>query len=129
MKSIDAPKPSRPAADRLRELLRRGDPAADGRAPAPEEVRLLRARVLEEARRSPGRARRGALRPAVAFGWAALVCVVVLVATGTAFLWRSEPTPDPPLAAGAVDEAAPRQVQFTTPGGTRIVWVLYPESP
>jgi hypothetical protein len=42
--------------------------------------------------------------------------------------------PDPGLLEEAVlsealDGAQPRQVQFSTPGGTRIIWMLAPEDP
>lgn len=112
-------------------LLRRGDPAADGREPSAEELRLVRARVLEEARNAPRRAPRGLFRPAVALGWVAVVCVAVLVAAGTVQLRRTAPPMDAEevTAGDGAVRAAPRQVQFTTPGGTRIVWVLYPDTP
>lgn len=123
---------TKPSSDRLRELLRRGDPAADGRAPDADETRLLRARVLEEARSAGGGAPapRGLFRPAVAFAWAAAACVAVLVAVGTVSLRRGPARPEQAdRSSPGVEAAAPRQVQFTTPGGTRIVWVLYPETP
>lgn len=119
-------------SDPVRELLRQGDPTGDGREPGADEVRLLRTRVLEEARQAPRREPHERFRPAIAVAWAALVCIGVLVAAGTVSLWRDLPSPGADTAATtatAPEEAAPRQVQFTTPGGTRIVWVLYPETP
>ncbi|HEX6199164.1 MAG TPA: hypothetical protein VF150_02785 [Thermoanaerobaculia bacterium] len=118
--------------DRLRETLRRGDPAADGRAPSEDEVRLLRARLLAAAP-EPAPPGRHALRPAWAGGLAAAAVALTLAAAWLAGLlpverpWAGEaryagPPPDPSGPTG-------RQVQFTTPGGTRIVWVLYPDDP
>jgi hypothetical protein len=127
--------------DRLRETLRRGDPAADGRAPDAGETALLRERLLESAADAgfapPIRPR--ALRPA--FATAAAAAAVLVLTLGLAVTLRLHrqadrvrgpelPTEEPlggVLGAGA--ETPPRQIQFTTPGGTRIVWVLYPEQP
>lgn len=127
--------------ERLRALLRRGDPAADGREPAGEELRALRDRTLRAAREgnrtdraSPAWRRRPALTAAVVGSALAGALVVGLA------LWT--PRPGGPEAADptAVDPAGPsmhepatrpdrpRQVHFTAPGGTRIVWTLYPEA-
>ena len=120
---------------RLRQALRRGDPAADGRAPSEEEVRLLRARVLATTPESAPPGRR-ALRPAWAGGLAAAAVALTLAAAWLAGLLPVErpwaPGPAEARYAGPPrDPSGPagRQVQFTTPGGTRIVWVLYPEDP
>jgi hypothetical protein len=130
--------------DRLRETLRRGDPAADGRAPDAGETALLRVRLLESAADAgfspPTRPR--ALRPSFATAAAAGLLVLTLGLAVTLRLDRradravdraleperpAEASGSPALGAGA--ETPPRQIQFTTPGGTRIVWVLYPEQP
>ncbi|HLE85704.1 MAG TPA: hypothetical protein VJG13_15280 [Thermoanaerobaculia bacterium] len=142
--------------DRLRETLRRGDPAADGRAPDAAETALLRARLLESAAgaghgREPAAARRRpvlptrprALRPS--FATAAAAAGLLVLTLGLAVtLWldrRADRAVDRALgperpaeasggsALGTEAETPPRQIQFTTPGGTRIVWVLYPEQP
>ena len=123
--------------DRLRAALRRGDPAADGREPDAGELGVLRERLLESAaaakpdRSRPLPWRHQVLRPAFAVA-AALVLTLAL-----ALVLRLDRVqgPERPAgeAAGSTFDAgvapAPRQVQFTTPGGTRIVWVLYPEQP
>jgi len=131
--------------DRLRETLRRGDPAADGRAPDAGETALLRERLLESAAEAgfapPIRPR--AIRPA--FATAAAAAAVLVLTLGLAVTLRlhreadravdralgPERPAEEPLGGvlGAGAETPPRQIQFTTPGGTRIVWVLYPEQP
>ena len=127
--------------DRLRGTLRRGDPAADGRAPDAGETALLRERLLESAADAgfapPIRPR--ALRPA--FATAAAAAAVLVLTLGLAVTLRlhreadrargPERPAEEPLGGvlGAGAETPPRQIQFTTPGGTRIVWVLYPEQP
>lgn len=137
----------------LRSLLREGDPADDGREPSAEETARLRARVLDAARAPTGDERRAAvIHPHCApdaaesrVRWtsaavAAAALFAVLVLGAVAFrVSRSAPTAtgQPALEAGATGatgeipvphlERAPRQIQFTTPGGTRVVWMLYPE--
>jgi hypothetical protein len=121
--------------DRLRHTLRRGDPTADGRAPSEDEVRALRAR-LRAAAPEPAPPGRHALRPAWAGGLAAAAIALTLAAAWLAGLLPVErpwaPGPEEARYAGPPpdpSEPAGRQVQFTTPGGTRIVWVLYSDDP
>ena len=141
--------------DRLRAALRRGDPADDGREPGASELRLLRERLLESAAETPaaraagadpaarpGRRWRAALRPA--FATAAAAAAALILALGLVLALdpggglgrvvdrvRGAAGPEETTAAAGPLGAEPahRQVQFTTPGGTRIVWVLYPEQP
>lgn len=146
--------------DRLRETLRRGDPAADGREPGGDELRLLRERLLEGAvgagrDRSPAGARKRrepasrpwALRPS--FATAAAAAGILVLTLGLALTLRLDRAAERAFdrtfdrtagaarpaeasgggALGAEAETPPRQIQFTTAGGTRIVWVLYPEEP
>jgi hypothetical protein len=150
--------------DRLRATLRRGDPAADGRAPDAAETALLRARLLESAAdaghgREPAAARRRAVLPTrpravlptrprafgPSFATAAAAAGLLVLTLGLAVTLRLDRRADRALdralgperpaqasggqALGAGAETPPRQIQFTTPGGTRIVWVLYPEPP
>lgn len=162
--------------DRLRDLLREGDPAAGDPGLSPEEVQAMRRTVLSAV---PEPRRRGWLVPALATA-AALVLAAVPV------LWRTapevpdtpkpgpvvaapvtpapvpepirpapapQPEPEPPVRIAAekpeerpeplavapavpalpeqqaVLPAAPegqRQIQFSTPGGTRVIWMLNP---
>jgi|GEM_PF-3076866 len=125
----------------LRRLLRRGDPAGDGRGPSDEERRSLRTRLRQtaEAARAPGAetpptGRPPLWRPAVAAAsLVALLLALLLVASEGFHLPRTtDPTPEAVGPAGhgeTVPEPRPRQIHFTTPGGTRVVWVLYPDRP
>lgn len=117
----------------LRSILQEGDPAADGREPTAGETAHLRARVIDVAREA---AREAAPTPVPDRRWrpAAVAAALLLVAALGVVLHgvrRSvAPTPAPREAGagGAHDPAdAPRQIQFTTPGGTRVVWMLYPD--
>ena len=159
--------------EKLREILKRGDPAAEGGL-TPEEVQAMRRVVLSAV---PEPRRRGWLVPVLA-GAAALILAAVIALS----LWQPEPPQEavrPPLpragegrgegavvvekktpphrpSAGlpALQEREPppapkkkkpvrralepepvivaqvepeqRQIQFSTPGGTRVIWVLNP---
>jgi len=155
--------------ERLRQILRRGDPAGEGGGLTPDEARAMRRAVLTAV---PERKRR--LLPVFALAGAAATAVLIAV-----LLLRPEPArapipppriatapapPAPPIAQAPVQPApqtaqkeeerrpvhrrhpprhhrpaAPaihdalasletadteRQVQFSAPGGTRIIWIL-----
>lgn len=118
------------ATDReLGALLRAADPAAID--PAIEAAALARlARRVEriDPRRAPThRVRSLLLLPAAA----ALVAAVLLLGRGAPReASESAPSADPVAGAttfGSHDPLAePRQLQFETPGGTRVVWLLDP---
>ncbi len=157
--------------ERLRQILRQGDPAGDGGL-APAEARAMRRTVLTAI---PERKRR--LLPVLALAGAVATAVLIAV-----FLLKPEPAPAPPrIATAPAPPASPiaripvrpeprppqageargpvhreprhhphhrrlarlrrsddtlaslettgadtaeRQVQFSTPGGTRIIWIL-----
>jgi hypothetical protein len=143
--------------DRLQELLRRGDPAAD-EGLTPDEIHAMRRAVLTAA---PEPRRRSLLLPAF------VAACGVLFALGLWWLGGRELVVEPPREASVIppmvtpappqpppvetiaqadpspsvavrstrprvphpplaprDEPHSRQVQFSTPGGTRVVWVL-----
>lgn len=161
--------------EKLREILKRGDPAAGDPGLAPEEVQGMRRAVLAAV---PEPRRRGWLVPALATAAALLLASVIVLS-----LWQPElpqeavrpPLPlaegrgegsvvqaekSPPLPSPAAQEREPppspvqqpepesepepvvvaqaeppvvpdasgeqRQIQFSTPGGTRVIWVLNP---
>ena len=113
----------RPQHDEIRELLRRGDPAGDGQGLDPEETARMRRRIVAE----PATRRASVFRPLPAFAAAALV--VLMVAVG----WKVMRSELPPAPDGTDSVTVPgpgdtgrrlRQVQFSTPGGTRIIWLL-----
>jgi len=116
---------------RLRAQLRDGDPAAI--APDAEAAALARlARRLAAAapHASPPRPRRLwlTLGPVVA---AALVAAVALLGRSAmrrpaAESAKVEPLREAPARPGEAFAETPRQLQFETPGGTRVVWLLDP---
>ena len=154
----------------LRALLRRGDPAGDGRDPAPGEIAAWRQTMLAEARgRSLGRGR---------FLWQGALATAGLVLLAVLIIPFLRPSPEVPPAPEIVDRGEPvaadtaakagpdlptvtagdplaetietapypddiparagdaalaaaaaypaRTIQFTAPGGTRIIWKLDP---
>lgn len=116
----------------VRSMLKAGDPAADGREPTAEETAHLRARVLDAAKihphRSPDPGKIRVRWTPAAVGFAALFALLVLGAV-TLRVTRPAPTGAGGAtgAAGEIPVEAPRQIHLTTPGGTRVVWMLYPE--
>lgn len=127
----------------VRSALREGDPAADGRQPTPDEVARLRTRVLDaahDAERERARLLDPPCLPESGRRWspAAVAAALVLLAIAATVALRFEPgerweragrlgTADGAGDAGETADPAGRQIQFTTPGGTRVVWMLYPE--
>jgi hypothetical protein len=107
----------------LRSELQRSDPVAREAGPSPADVELMRRRILTstpEVKRKRGGAR--------------LVLALVLVVAGVsgALLTRARISPERPgpAAEALVDRhsgvSALRQVQYRTPGGTRVFWTLNP---
>lgn len=134
--------PSPSELETLRTRLRRGDPAADGSEPSDDEIRALRERVTQAAD-AADKAPRPApplwiRRPAVAAALLILALGAALVAglgdrrlgperrsAETAEL--DSTTRQAPGGSTASPAERARQIHFTAPGGTRIVWVLYRE--
>jgi len=126
---------SRPSVDPVGSLLRRGDPARDGSAPSTEEIARMRARILAEAERRSARA----WIPAPALAAAAVVLVTAFLGWNVVRLGRgaeqavSSTVSETGLTAGtergsdAPEQPRVRQVEFLTPGGTRVVWLLNPD--
>lgn len=134
--------------DAVRSILREGDPVNDGREPTPDEMARLRASLLDAAHDAESERARLLDPPCLPESgrrWtpAAVASALVLLAIAGAVALRFEPsdrteragrltaaerTGDAGEPAGAADTADPagRQIQFTTPGGTRVVWWLYP---
>lgn len=154
--------------ERIRQLLREGDPSAGEPGLSPEESREMRRTVLNAI--PDRRERRLHLLPALALAGAAAVAVLIAVLTlrpGSEAPQKAAPprmaaVPMPvPPAPAPVAEPAPREetrkarprhhrrppaprrprteetvaslesttvreIQFTTPGGTRILWTVAP---
>lgn len=135
---------NRPEAERLGELLRRGDPARDL---GPEEAAHLRGVILRAASRKEETRETSRPLPRWGLAWATAASIAVAAVVGWKGLPLRQPEPQATAelaSAGLTTEtpsagwtvhtgAAPsepvqQQVQFTTPGGTRIIWILSPDS-
>lgn len=106
----------------LQRVLREGDPAAGASEEfTPEQAAAMRRRVLD-----------AAFREASAnAGWHKVLAFAAAVAltflAGMAAGYGLEPPPPEPMPpAEYVPAEGPRQLQFSTPGGTRIIWVFDP---
>lgn len=121
MKKLD-----RVALETLRDRLRAGDPAAASvSADATTDAERLRRRMLSEEREHAADRSRGRVRWLALSTAAAAVAVVVLAVT----LLARHPEPvetvrTPAAREGLAVPVQARQMQFQTPGGTRIIWVV-----
>jgi hypothetical protein len=103
----------------LADLMREGDPLTADPTLSESEAAAIRRRVVSEA---SGGARRITWGEALAIAAAVAVMLAVGISSGKRL-------PPPALASGATstDLASPaerRQLQFATPGGTRIIWTF-----
>jgi hypothetical protein len=125
----------KPSDDALGVVLRRGDPSGDATVPSEWDFSRMRQRIVAEADRRSGSIRFGA--PVVATAAVALVTLflgwsVVRLGSGAE---QSPPSPVREIRGTAEADGSPdrpgqprvRQVQFLTPGGTRVVWLLNPD--
>jgi hypothetical protein len=104
----------------LRKLLRDGDPLTHERPLSSDEIEWMRHIVLTTTPRRRMRPWVMSVAAASAFG---------LVA-GAGVWWNTTVRQQPILQTDAAKSAAPatpgerRQLQVTTPGGTRVIWVF-----
>ena len=104
----------------IRYQLREADPLTREPALSTDDVHAMRRRVVSAARGARDRRVRPGLQAAGAIALACTVVMILMVAT-----WRRvDRGAAGPATAPIHDE--PRQLQFETPGGTRIIWVLNP---
>ena len=107
---------------RLRDLLRLGDPADDGAEPSAAEAAELRRVMLRSARTTtPVR-----WLPLAAAATAAVAAAVLLLPGG---FEPATPPPgrDPAIAGDDETDDDERQIRFATENGTQIIWVLDPD--
>lgn len=108
----------------LRRLLDAADPVRDEPELPEDAAARMRAAMLAAA---PGE------RPSRVFPRVlALAAAIILMVAAGILAGRRMSTPEPVPAAAAVppesgDPAERRQLQFATPGGTRIIWTLDPQ--
>ena len=104
----------------LGKQLRDGDPLADAPALPPEEVQRLRRAIIAASG-----------KPAPLWSPHPLMVGVTVAATLAAGVVIGQRLPrQAPLRSGSVERPGGeirRQVQFDTPGGTRIIWVIDPD--
>jgi hypothetical protein len=105
----------------LNARLRDADPVAAEPELLPEHVDGMRTRVMAARTTTPQRAPLFAHPAFLIAGLALLAVVAVLVGS----LGQGRFATVPPAAASA---SARRQIQFETPGGTHIIWVLDPDA-
>jgi hypothetical protein len=108
----------------IRTWLREGDPLSPDEAIPQDALEAMRQKVVAEAR-GAGAPRLGWFQPLAMAAMAALILVAGVVAV------RWTPAPAPAIEADATGPTEPgagrRQMQFSTPGGTRIIWVFDPD--
>jgi hypothetical protein len=111
--------------DALSRALRDGDPLAHESGLSAEDAAAIRRVVIAAAHRQPSPATAWPRPLMLAATLAMTIVAGVLVGRVLPHTHETRPT-TPPAAAPATD-AARRQMQFATPGGTRIIWVFDPE--
>jgi hypothetical protein len=111
---------------RIGDALREADPLRDDPSLCADDVRAIRQLVVETARQE-GHAN---------FFWlqsvAVAAVVVTMIGVGITAGRRlpalsSAPPASSQTARGADRDVEPRQLQFATPGGTRIIWLFDPQ--
>ena len=99
------------------ELLREGDPIRREPALSPAEVERMRRRIVAA---SPPISQTVWWPRPILLGTAVALTLTTGAAVGT-LLWEPEAIVSPPARTEAVER---RQIQFETPGGTRVIWTL-----
>lgn len=107
--------------DEIRKLLRRGDPAGDGETLPPDEVASLRRKILAAV--PSGRSR--GWSPAWALGLT--VAAAAVLVSVVLFMPKSRPAKVLTTREVHTQERTVQQIQFVTPGGTRVIWTLDPD--
>jgi hypothetical protein len=105
----------------IRSTLHAGDPVAREGGASSAASERMRHRIQSGIR--DGRPARRGFFPALAFA------AVILSAGGawmTSRVLRPQPATEPPAVADARENPGARQIQFFTPGGTRVLWTLHP---
>jgi len=111
--------------DVVTRALRDGDPLTRESGLSAEDAAAIRRVVIATAHRQPSPATAWPRPLMLAATLAMTIVAGVIVGRGLPRTHEMR-APPPPTTAPATD-AARRQMQFATPGGTRIIWVFDPE--
>lgn len=110
----------------IKKLLEEGDPLRSEQPLSAVEAQVLRTAMLEAAVVAPRNIVSAWHRPL-----AVAVVLIVLIGLGGITSDRAVTPATEPAGAADVTPAAEngerRQIQFATPGGTRIIWILDPQ--
>lgn len=119
----------------INKLLQDADPLRTEETLSPAEAQVLRTAMLEAAATAPRRTGAVWHRPLAV---AAIVVVLIGISGATgdrALVPYSSTTSSEDATRSArgdgqnANDSGPRQIQFATPGGTRIIWILDPNLP
>jgi hypothetical protein len=112
---------TRPGNPELRRRLREGDPVAAEPPPSSDDMQRVRRAMLAAAGRAPARSGRYAT-----LALAATLMVAAALGVAAARQFAAGRAAAVPPAAGAAGGEDRTQLQFSTPGGTRIIWTIDP---
>src|SRR6267154_4653352 len=108
----------------LKRLLADGDPVARDPAMSDVDVQAMRRTILVETRRQPAPAPVSLWPRPLALAAGLAVCLVLGVSIGLRLSDGVIPVLSPRAVAPAALDVR-RQLQMTSPGGTRIIWTFH----
>ena len=109
----------------LKQWLSDGDPVAREPRMSDMDVETMRRALLVEARRQPSPAPFATWPRPLALGAALAACLALGIGIGLRLGGTSSPVAPPGSIVPAHDVR--RQLQMTSPGGTRIIWTFHQE--
>jgi|SRR6185369_2868854 len=109
----------------LKQWLEDGDPVAREPGLGESDAQAMRRAILVEARRQPAPAPVSWWPRPVALGAALAACLALGISIGMRI--SDSPSFVAPSRAIAPDRDVRRQLQMTSPGGTRIIWTFHQE--
>jgi hypothetical protein len=109
----------------LKQLLSGGDPVARDARMSDGDAQAMRRTILAEARLQPAPASISSWPRPVALAAALAMCLVLGVSIGLRLSDEFPPVTSSRPVAPARDVR--RQLQMTSPGGTRIIWTFHQE--
>jgi hypothetical protein len=109
----------------LKELLKEGDPVVREPGMRQDDVDAMRRAILVEARTQRAPAPVSWWPRPVALGAALAACLALGVSIGMRLSDTASSVAPPRAVAPAADVR--RQLQITSPGGTRIIWTFHQE--